>query len=169
MKTQDIESGITNDKNTKSLINKISICSIVCLFMCSFPLIISDLYFGFSNEPCLLEHPTNLNFKLKTYLLASGFISLIYIVLYTISAFCILCIDNNEENVLVVLVITSGVKVVGPVINIILNILGAVLFWSYIYPNNKCSANLSTYLFVSIILKIISNSFIIKSNNKKDE
>lgn len=168
MKTQDIETGINNEKETKSLINKISICTIICLFMCSFPLIISDLYFGFSNEPCLLEHPDNLNFKLKTYLLASGFLSLVYIILYTISAFCIMCVDEKEENVLYVLVITTGIHFVGPIINIILNILGGVLFWSYIYPNNKCSSNLSTYLFVSIILKIISHTSIIKSSNNDD-
>jgi hypothetical protein len=165
MKTQDIETGNINEKKITSLINKINICYIICLFMCSLPIIITDLYFGFSNEYCLTEQMPSLNFNLKTYLISSAFVSLIYIVIYIISSFTILCIDENEENILYLLVINAGINVVGPFINIIINILGGVLFWSYIYPNNKCSTNLSTYLFVSIILKIISHSTVIKNNN----
>ena len=38
---------------------------------------------------------------------------------------------------------------------LIWNILGAVIFWGSIYATNHCSKQVSTYIFVSLIIKFV--------------
>jgi hypothetical protein len=154
----------SNDTEIKNELVRYNSCMIVCTFICIFPLIVCDLYFGFTNDPCLLEHPSNLNFKLKSYLLVSGFIGIINFIIYSVSS-CI-SIYLNAEEITQMMVICITFKICMVIFYIVWNILGAVLFWGYIYPNDKCNTELSTYLFVSLIIKLISSSSILKN---KDE
>ena len=47
------------------------------------------------------------------------------------------------------------------------NILGAVTFWKTIYKGGKCDLMISTYIYVSLIIKLIINSFVIGQNSMK--
>ncbi len=178
----DIENGI-NDKNDKVVnnsynnilmdkekeLNNLNYCLICYVVTFSMPLIVCDLYFGFSNDDCLTKYSRNLNFKLKTYLLVSGFLGLIVVIIYIIVMNHIKYIKFNEEENLIVLFCGIILHSIIGIFSIIWNILGAVLFWDYIYPNRMCNSQLSTYLFVSLIIKLIGSLSLLKSNNNDDD
>ncbi len=138
---------------------------LIYVFVFTIPFIICDLYFGFSKEQCLVEHSDKFSFKLKSYLLASGFIGIISIIVINVLIYLSLETKNTEEiNALIVFGISLQYFV--GTFYIIWNILGAALFWDYIYPNHKCNSNLSTYLFVSLIIKLLASCSFMKSSNR---
>lgn len=162
---------IINNDQQKDIL-KMSCCIICCVVTITMPIIICDLYFGFSGEPCLLESSPQLNFKLKTYLLVSGFLGIIMIILYIVATyFMINMMDKNSDKNLIsvpMMVLGIGISVAQKFFIIIWTILGAVLFWDYVYPRHTCSSKLSSYLFASLIIKLISLSCVI-NNNKDNE
>jgi hypothetical protein len=141
---------------------------ILYVFVCTLPFIICDLYFGFSKDPCLIEHSDNFNFKLKTYLLASGFIGIISIIIVKVFI-CLSLESNNTEEINAFIVFGISLQCFIGSFYIIWNILGAVLFWDYIYPNHKCNSNLSTYLCVSLIIKLLASCSFARSSKHNDD
>jgi hypothetical protein len=157
-----------NGKNGDDNILSTFKCCIVCCFLSLVsPLIVCDLYFGFSKDQCLTEHPDKFEFKLKTYLLTSGFVSLFLVIFYIMT---IIISKYNEEDSMICMVFGVGLNSIAGSFSVIWNILGAVLFWDYIYPNNKCNdSSLSTYLFVSLIIKLIGSFSILCNSKNNDE
>jgi hypothetical protein len=142
-------------------------CIFTCILIFMLPMIICDLYYGFSNDACLLEHPETFNFKLKTYLLVCGFIGIINITIYIISWYASFYLNNSE--LLILMVSGIGLSTISELFYIVWNIIGSILFWSYIYNLNKCNSELSTYLIVSLIIKtILSFSLLCKRKNEDD-
>jgi len=37
------------------------------------------------------------------------------------------------------------------------NIMGSLIFWGAIYGKEACSSNISTYIFITIIIKFVAN------------
>ena len=69
-----------------------------------------------------------------------------------------------------VIVLLGLLMVAYELFNVIWNIIGAIIFWGNIYKNNNCDDDVSTYIFVSLIIKLIINFIFIinlKKNNKK--
>lgn len=40
------------------------------------------------------------------------------------------------------------------------HIIGAVIFWGTLYPKKICDKSISTYLFISLIIKLLYSSYI---------
>lgn len=182
-KFTDIEHCDATDATTKSIIKntrssqeldadnetKIRIVKIVAmLFITIFasPFIICDLIFGYSDDICIDTYPENLNLvNMKTYLLVSsyytiGFLTTIYINLCFIS-------ENNDTNV-ILFSFLSIVKKLSQVFLVIWNIIGAIVFWGTLEQGDLCSKNINTYLFVSLIIKLLVNFYNIFSIKKKN-
>ena len=182
-KFTDIERCDAADATTKSIIKntrssqeldadnetKIRIVKIVAmLFITIFasPFIICDLIFGYSDDICIDTYPENLNLvNMKTYLLVSsyytiGFLTTIYINLCFIS-------ENNDTNV-ILFSFLSIVKKLSQVFLVIWNIIGAIVFWGTLEQGELCSKNINTYLFVSLIIKLLVNFYNIFSIKKKN-
>ena len=182
-KFTDIEHCDATDATTKSIIKntrssqeldadnetKIRIVKIVAmLFITIFasPFIICDLIFGYSDDICIDTYPENLNLvNMKTYLLVSsyytiGFLTTIYINLCFIS-------ENNDTNV-ILFSFLSIVKNLSQVFLVIWNIIGAIIFWGTLNQRELCSKNINTYLFVSLIIKLLVNFYNIFSIKKKN-
>lgn len=182
-KFTDIEHCDAADATTKSIIKntrssqeldadnetKIRIVKIVAmLFITIFasPFIICDLIFGYSDDICIDTYPENLNLvNMKTYLLVSsyytiGFLTTIYINLCFIS-------ENNDTNV-ILFSFLSIVKKLSQVFLVIWNIIGAIVFWGTLEQGDLCSKNINTYLFVSLIIKLLVNFYNIFSIKKKN-
>jgi hypothetical protein len=182
-KFTDIEHCDATDATTKSIIKntrssqeldadnetKIRIVKIVAmLFITIFasPFIICDLIFGYSDDICIDTYPENLNLvNMKTYLLVSsyytiGFLTTIYINLCFIS-------ENNDTNV-ILFSFLSIVKKLSQVFLVIWNIIGAIVFWGTLEQGELCSKNINTYLFVSLIIKLLVNFYNIFSIKKKN-
>lgn len=142
-------------------------CSTLCVLIIMVPIIISDLYYGFTDKSCVNREPYGLGFSMKLYLLISGFVEMA-IMISCVNCICCLSLKggSNLKNAYFTLcvVFTSALFL------LIINILGAVVFWSNVYEENICDKNISNYLFASLIIKFILNlAFIYKIiSGKKD-
>jgi hypothetical protein len=155
---------IQNNSKENKIDDRIYCCLFMSITLFATPMIICDLYFGFSNDKCLIEYSENFKFKLKTYLLVSGFIGIINIFIMILSFYL------KQSDFIGLMVSGIGLSTISELFYIVWNILGSILFWSYIYPNHKCNSQLSDYLFASFIIKIILCYFsIITRNNDNDD
>lgn len=122
--------------------------------VCS-PIIICDLYFGYSNDACLSEYPEKLNISMKDYLLISGYYSIAGIVL----AFMIVNTTTFKELDPEVKNLTSFMnktfKLITILFTMVLNVVGGILFWGHLYKDQTCNNDTNTYLFVTLIIKLI--------------
>lgn len=134
------------------------LCSALIALVIMTPIIFCDLYFGFTDSSCSKEQPHELAISLKLYLIGSGFVGLSFMSFILIG---ITCFDfyENYTNDLFVMCFSSCLAFPLILFNFVWNILGAVVFWGYIYGNGNCDKSFSTYVFVSLILKIVSNLF----------
>lgn len=145
----------------------VKLCTSSCILICMSPIIICDLYFGFSHDSCLTDEPKNLNFNLKTYLIVSGFSGL-FILLFMLFAVCSISKNADDKNVICFGCLGCAAMLCS-VFGIIWNTIGAVTFWAFIYPDGSCNKVLSTYLFVSLIIKYVGVIQNLLSNKNKKE
>ena len=151
----DIEIGLTI----------IKICSIIAILILSIPFIFCDLYFGYTDTTCVLSKPSGLNISMKLYLLVSGFIG-IGIILILIGVICLLSNNDNKNNYLLYSIAFIGILAV--LFQFVWNILGGIVFWGTVYKEGNCSESTSSYIFVSLIIKLVVNLININYNfNKK--
>jgi hypothetical protein len=129
------------------------------------PIIIADLYFGFTDTSCVKDKPDGLDISMKLYLLVSGFLGMGAILIY-IASICLLSPKNDEKNVpsMCCNYFAGFTTVMFP---LIWNFLGAIVFWGTIYGEKNCNKNVSTYIFVSLIIKFIGNLASLLNNNSE--
>jgi len=143
-----VEDNISHD--TKLVVVKI--CSTICFLIIMVPIIVSDLYFGFTDSTCVSKEPNNLAISMKLYLLVSGFVGTAAL-LTCITSIC--CLSNNSDSNIINLLCTTFISYILIVFNVIWNIFGAIVFWGTIYPENICSKTTTTYIFISLVIKFI--------------
>jgi hypothetical protein len=149
----------------------LKICKITILFIVSTPIIFCDIYYGFSNTNCVNTNPNNLDISLKLYLLLSGFMGIILLVLasiiiifmdFQLNEYCGKKLTRiNELELIRIKEFIKSIQNFGKYIlgmfNLIWNIIGSALFWVYYYENGICNIYISTYLFISLIIKMLSS------------
>jgi len=136
---------------------------IVVLIIC-LPIIICDLYFAYNDETCLNDYPANIDLNLKQYLIVSAFTSLIIVNVY-MTLMNYFTKDKYNDNLCLIISSFVFIGLLG-IFALIWNILGAVVFWGYIYGNGNCSRKVSTYLFVSLIIKFVFTVHSYKTTKK---
>jgi hypothetical protein len=137
------------DAETNCIIHTIWV---ITLILCS-PIIICDVYFAYTDETCVNEYPANLELNLKHYLFISALSTFININMYMLFIKYFVKDDYNK-NLLWVLSVGVFISLLA-LFSLIWNILGAVIFWGSIYTTNHCSKQVSTYIFVSLIIKFV--------------
>ena len=111
------------------------------------------MYFAYTDETCVNEYPANLELNLKHYLFISALSTFININMYMLF---IKYFVKTEYNKNLFWVLSVGVFIsLLALFSLIWNILGAVIFWGSIYATNHCSKQVSTYIFVSLIIKFV--------------
>ena len=144
------------------------LCFALIILVIMSPIIFCDLYFGFTDSSCSREQPDEFAISVKLYLIVSGFVGLSVMSVIFIGITCFE-IDENPTNDLFVMCFSSCLAIALKLFNFVWNILGAVVFWGYIYGNGNCDKSFSTYVFVSLIIKIVSNLFGYQFNKKKND
>lgn len=145
------------------------LCFILLFIVIMTPIIFCDLYFGFTDISCSRENPDKLDINLRLYLIVSGFVGLstLFIILIIIILF-----DHNtnsESNILDIYYYQFSILfILISLFNLIWNIIGGIVFWEYNYGTSKCNKTISTYLFVSLIIKFVGSLFTSQLNKKKD-
>lgn len=142
----------TDDILSKKIIIKICIALIVLMIMS--PIAVCDLYFGFSDSTCSREEKDNSNINLRIYLIVTGFIGIAFTIEMLMVIIWFEAYKSSRINDCIMFYILIGTIFVA-IFNFIWTILGAVIFWGFIYENGKCSKTFSNYLFVSLIVKFI--------------
>lgn len=147
-----------NDQTPETIIKLLLAIIIVITYT---PIIIYDLYFGFNDNNCVKEYPSSLNINLRIYMIISALIG-ITILIITLITFCF---DNINSNNNCIILFSSKIF---SIFHLIWNILGGFIFWGFVYKNNLCNKNVSTYLSISITIKYIANYFGIRNAFNND-
>jgi hypothetical protein len=154
------------DDEIRTGIIVVKLCTTLLMIVLTTPIIICDLYFGFSDHSCINEMPDGFNYTLKLYLLVSGFMALSWL-LIIICTTCSLSNDNNNNTTAIIC--TNFIGLVILIFNLIWNILGAVTFWGSIYKGGNCESRTSTYIYVSLIIKLAGTLIALRQNSNKKE
>ncbi len=120
----------------------------LALYVGSTPYIVFDIWFACQTYSCTTNADNALNISPQLYLAAAGFINSYGLVL---DIFGLLSYNNINESFYIGLLII--IKDVG---GFLWTILGAIMYWGTIYPNKRCDAYLSTYLFIRLIVGLLS-------------
>lgn len=113
------------------------------------PFIIGDLYFGYKDYSCtrLPIENTKIGFGLSTWLKVSGWTSVAFIILPIVNYF-LAGIPRLLIGYLVFALLYAVFRFAWLVV-------GAVMFWGYLWPHNYCADSLSTYMWVNLIYSFI--------------
>lgn len=129
------------------------VCAMIVVIF-NFPIVVADLYFAFTDTTCIDETPSGLFLSLRNYLMVSGFMGL-----WSIG--CVLMMTFVKD---ITLFTVWSIRLVGLFVTLFCltwNILGAIVFWGTVYPRGHCNMELSTYLYISLIVKIVANIYMI--------
>jgi len=144
----------------------IKLCTTLLMIVLMTPIIVCDLYFGFAGNSCINEMPDGFNYTMKLYLLVSGFMGLSWLLLII----CTTCsLSNNNNNNVTSIICVNFIGLIVLIFNLIWNILGAITFWGSIYKGGHCDSKTSTYIYVSLILKLIGTLIGLQQNSNKKE
>jgi len=141
------------EKRLSEMLNFISMMGIILL---SIPIIFCDIYYSFTDDSCVDLSPDNLKLNLKMYLLVSVGFNIVWLILVTLSS----CYLPSRADVVSNRQITKVLILVASFINLVTftnNIMGSVIFWGSLYTRQLCSSDISTYIFISLIIKFIAN------------
>jgi hypothetical protein len=184
--TKDIEEGhsFKEVKEPKSILKKenmvekngriavgekiIKLIFTLIIILLASPIIICDFYFGLNDESCVEETPDKLAINLKIYLVVSAAVSLFMVGLLLLSGCCMSSSNTESKNICIISLLT-WVSAFCNIFHTIWNILGGIVFWEFAYKSNLCDKNVSTYLFVSLIMKYVMNYFALNNMFKKNE
>lgn len=168
------ESFIINEKNDlviplKSILKKsrmrsneeiviemklMKVCMSLVMTFVLLPIILSDLYFGFTDNSCVNIMPNGLQFSMKLYLLVSGFVELLSLIIMLATVNLVKFDNHNRVKILIIKIINGFLYL----FYLNWNILGSIVFWGMIYGSGKCNVEVSTYIFISLVLKLVGNT-----------
>jgi|LakMenEpi03Aug12_release.lakeMendotaPanAssembly.Ray.scaffolds.fasta_scaffold303550_3 hypothetical protein len=160
-------------KESRNKDSEIIVKTILAVFISiiALPFIACDLYYAYNDQSCVQEYPNKININLKMFLLLSGYMLLSKVIIIIIGISSISYQYTDFINI-TVMILLGLLLIVYELFNVIWNIIGAVIFWGNIYKNDNCDNGISTYMFVSLIIKLFTNlMFIInlKNNDKKSK
>ena len=159
----DITEIITNDD--KNYIQSLKIIIVTIVIFINFPIIFCDLYYAVNDNTCINQKMEKLAVNMYDYLIVSGIYSVIITVISIL--FILFFIDKMKNNQITILnYVFMLFLYINGLFNISWNIIGSLIFWSYM-DNNQCSNEVFNYLFASLIIKLVFCSTILLNNNKK--
>ena len=147
----DITTKLLNKKRQNEFNDKIVI--IGGLIIVNTPIIICDFYFALSDNTCVNEKILGIN--LKQYLLSRAIVTIVATLVYNIYV----CLNGYKYVLCSIIIFIFNITCL--LILLVWNIIGAILYWGSFYNTYNCSSIVSTYLFVTIIIRIICNLAII--------
>ena len=160
------QNNVEDKENTEKIIKTVLTIFISILAL---PFIICDLYYAYNDTSCVQEYPNKFNINLKIYLLLSGYMLLLNVIIIIFGLCMTSRIYNDFINVSIMIILGVFIMLSG-ILNVIWNIIGAIVFWGNIYKNDNCDNRISTYIFVSLIIKLFANFmfiFNLRNNDKK--
>jgi hypothetical protein len=134
---------------------------IFLILLLELPLTVCDLYYAYNDDSCVSSPVDRISVNLKEYLIVSG---LLLVCFQFIIISIVILYNENSKGFL--LAFGTILFVFISIFNTTWNIIGGVIFWSYM-DNSICSNNVFNYVFASLIIKYVFAAFSIFSNNKE--
>lgn len=144
-----------NPEEEKRLVDMINFIYMMGIIIINIPFVFCDFYYSFTDVSCVNVSPEKLNINLKIYLLVSGCFNIVSLICLIIKCYYL----PSRTDVFEIRQITKILILVESFINFVTfvnNIIGSILFWGTLY-RESCDSNLSTYIFISIIIKFVAN------------
>ena len=155
---------ITNDH--KNYIQSLKIIIVTIVIFINFPIIFCDLYYAVNDNTCVNQKMEKLAVNMYDYLIVSGIYSIIITIILIL--FILFFIDKMKNNEITTLnYVFMLFLYINGLFNISWNIIGSIIFWSYM-DNNQCSNEVFNYLFASLIIKLVFCSTILLNNKKNN-
>ena len=155
-----------NQNDETNIINCLKLIFVSILIFVNFPIIFCDLYYAVNDNTCINQKIDKLAVNMYDYLIVSGIYSIIITIILIL--FILFFIDKMKNNEITALnYIFMLFLYINGLFNIIWNIIGSIIFWSYM-DNNQCSNEVFNYLFASLIIKLVFCSTILLNNKKKN-
>ena len=156
-----------DQKKMSEIINKTLITLFIVL--CALPIIVCDLYYAYNDTSCVNDYANKIIINLKTYLILSSFNTILAIILI-IFGMCMTSYKYSNFINTSIIIIPLIIIVICALFNIVWNIIGSIIFWGGIYKTNNCDNYITTYMFVSLIIKLFMNLIaILILKNKKNK
>jgi hypothetical protein len=156
----DSSSQIKNKEESKILL--ISVYIILTIFL--LPIIICDFYYGINDNSCVKIYPDGINITMKDYLITCSLMTISILIMSFISIYMTLNKNLENDKFNIIIYGTIPIYIIG-IFVIAWHIAGSVIFWGTLYPEHICNTNVSTYLFVTLIIKLISCFNLLYKNN----
>jgi len=147
-----------NNNETDARIVKIFI--ILISFCVHIPFIVCDYYYSYVNCICLHKTTNELLITMQNYLQVSCYTQVSILLSFCV---CFWGFHPKQNNSSVFIIIYKSLCV----FSLLWNITGFILFWKIFYKNSLCNTkNITMYLFVTFVIKLIGNFVYINKFNK---
>lgn len=156
-----------DENNTREimLIRMLELCSCLFYIVIMLPIGVGDLYFGVKKNACIKIFPDNIiNINLEIYLLVSGFLTFSLVCVFILITITFIRNENKNKNNCCLTWLCMGIIRLLSLFYIIWYILGAIIFWVYVYRIIDCNKEIIIYMFITLIIKLITVLAIIKKN-----
>ena len=156
---------IKNDEVDNVKINCcVKISCILLILVFTLPLVITELYYAYTDESCVHQKAGKLHINLFTYLAVNGILGCAGIILISLK---ICFIDNH---IFITCFKTGCFNLIlnmSSIFIVLWTVIGSVIFWSLI-NNKECSDGIYTFIFIMFILRyLLIFICLIKCNKKK--
>ena len=148
---------VEQKQNTEKLYKIITTLFVIII---SLPIIICDIYYGYTDTSCVNEYPDGLDVNMKMYLFISALVGMAINCAYLYNISLITRKHTYDQNICLI-IFPSIVIAIGSVFLVAWNTIGALIFWEMLYNTGICNRHTSTYLFITLILKIIGHTYLI--------
>ena len=138
-----------------------------CVIIFCFPIIFTDLYFGFNSDPvCINQTFSQIKITMADYLKVCGFYNLFMLCITLLAFNLITQIDETG----VEFGILNAIGTISKCMLTAWNIVGAVMYWAY-FDKNLCNDNTNNYINITLVIKLIYVflAWCIGQQNKKTE
>lgn len=164
----DIENGIRSTEIVIYIPDYKKIRGILIFFVITFPIVFCDLLYGYTDQSCVHMYQRNFNINMKLYLLVSGYTCVVILayLLVCLTGLCCKPAQAQEPSVYIALILSSMDETI-IISSVLLSLFmvawhgigGYIYFCLTVYEYN-CDANISTYLFVSLLIKLVFYIFV---------
>jgi hypothetical protein len=146
----------TSHDEDKRIVEYINFIVMIGIIIICVPIIVCDFYFSSADEMCVNAPPSNLNITMKMYLISSGCFNMVLLPLAISNSYYFPSIHERNTPLYVLKICNLGATIIN-LASFTVNIIGALIFWGAIYGKEACSSNISTYIFITIIIKFVAN------------
>ena len=140
----------------KRIVEYINFIVMIGIVIACIPIIVCDFYFSSVGEMCVNSPPSNLNITMKIYLISSGCFNMVLLPLVVLNSYYFPSIHERNVSLYILKICSLGATIIN-LASFTVNIMGSLIFWGAIYGKEACSSNISTYIFITIIIKFVAN------------